>query len=133
MSLSLSCAQLHIQETLGAIMEAMDVSMPDGNYEGGSISGNFIRQLQKPTTQLMREARSGIVSWAFETLLTVKNLPPRLEEKLVELHDAHKRIHVTAFDNLLDAPGTFDIADHPNHHKFCTGIVDGVVRRPRKY
>ena len=33
--------------------------------------------------------------------------------------------HQQEFTKLLDAPGDFDIADHPMMHAFCTEVVDG--------
>ena len=131
---ALACArvhargQVHVYEALGAIMEAMDVTMIDGHGYTGSVSANFLKQLSRPTTAILREARSGIVGFAFDTMLMMRGLPPRIEEKLTELYAARKAEHEVAFPLLLDAPGTFSIEDYPNHYAFCTGIVGGVVR-----
>ena len=121
-------SQLQVHQALGAMMEAMDVSISWEQYDGGSITSNFLTQLKKPTTLLLREVRSDLVGWAFDTMLLMKNVRPRVEEKLTDLFAARKAEHVAAFASLLAAPGTFDIADYPNHHTFCTGIVGGVVR-----
>ena len=47
------------------------------------------------------------------------------QEKYKEVYQARLAYHQQEFTKLLDAPGDFDIADHPMMHAFCTEVVDG--------
>ena len=81
------------------------------------------------SSALMREVKSDLVRMILDTYILVSEgaIPHRVPRKLEDLYESRKQIHLKVFEELLAAPGGYDIASYPNMHSFHAMVVENRV------